>query len=339
MRRVAELRRVARAYDRLDQWKAANRIHNEAIEIVDLADRVEALMDIADDQAETNYPADPRPTVEAAIQTAEQIEDDAKRDEARGRIVSMLTDMPRLISIQADVANRISDAHARDEAFQIMTEMLAERGQFDAAQAWAEAIASPSIQGDAEHGIVGRLLTQEEWVRATNLAAGIEHGPSRAAARYDIVEAQTGEGQLFAARRTADMIDDAITAAEAYLHISSEAVQNDDVRADLVSELLEITEELIREIADADDRAKQLANLVAVYLEAARDSQALDTLLALSSTRHYARAMRLAAEGYAERGGLKSFEKAEKFTSLIPQCAEKERRRTIKSLERARANR
>ena len=351
VRRVAELRRVARAYDRLDQWKAANRIHTEAIKqahkIVDLTDRVGALMDIANDQAETNYPADPRPTVEAAIETAEQIEDDAKRDEVRGDIVSMLTDMPRLISIQADVANRISDAHARDEAFRIMAKMLAERGQFDAAQAWAEAIVNPSIQGDAEHSIVGRLLTQEEWVRATNVAAGIEHGPSRAAAHYDIVEAQTDEGQLFAARRAADTIDDAVTAAEAYLHISSEAVHTDDVRPDLVSELLEITERRIQEIADADDRAKRLANLVAVYLEAARDSQALDTLLALSSTRHFARALRLAAEGYAERSSLESLErlerlesleKAEKFALLIPQCAEKERRRAIKSLERAHAN-
>ena len=340
--RVTELRRVARAYDELNHRESASRTRGEAVQqanhIVDLADRARALMDIAYDQNKADYPADPGPTVDAAIRTAEQIHTDTTRDKELSNIVSVLADMPQFIAIQADVAGRISDAHERDEAFKTIVETLAERGQFDAAEEWVEAIADPSIQGEAEQKIVGRLLEREAWVRATNLAERIEDRPSRAAARYDIVEAQADEAQIDAARRTADTIDDAVSVAKAYLYISDAAVHFDHVPPAVANELLEITERLIQEIADPDDRAKQLVDLAALYVDASRDPQARDALWALASTRQYARGLQRAAEAYAER---REFDMAERLIDMIPQCAERQRRRAIDRLERqrARANR
>lgn len=334
-KRVSALRRIARAYGRLHDVPAARRTYGEAIrlanEIGDFSERAQALIDIAEDLAGENYPTDPRTTVDAAVRAAAQIPEGATRDETFDYIVRALSGMPDFASTLFLVAGRIGDSRARDSATRGIVDTLADRGQFDAARERAQTIVNLSIRGGAQRRIVRRLLHRRAWARALALASEIADDPSRAEALLDIVEARADSEEIYAAMRVADLIEDTITRTAAYVHITNAALDAPGVDRELVDELLETTEGLARTIDDPGERAGQLSDLAAVYVNARKDPQAERIVVALVSTRHYARGLWHLSDAYADRG---DFDKALTRIRRIPHCAERERERATKHLAR-----
>ena len=335
--RAYALQRIARAYGKLRDVQAALRTYAEAIgladQIPDPSRRAEALMQIAGSLAREDFTTDARTTVDAAIRAAGRIGEDAARDEAFRDIVDRLSNMEGFTSTQIRVAGRIGDSRERDSATNSIVTTLAERGEFDAARKWARTIDHPTIRGAAQRRIVVELLDRKAWVEAREFAKGIAHKPSRARAFQDIVWERGDSASSRELGRLADLIEDPITRTEAYLFITEEALYADRVNQARVHELLTTTEDLAGEIPDPDERASQVMDLAALYVAAGEDEKALELLVPLVSTRHYARGLRHLAEAYADRG---DFPTAEKLIDHIPHCAQDERERARKHLEKRR---